>query len=221
MLKLLAVSSDKSRRDPKNTSIGCPTSWDAVYQVNHSSDGRAFWFEVTVKQDSSGSCAASATLDITERPDVKSALLKLAEWARMLAAGIEGSALPTVGFPVVIPNLPVEVQPKVTEIALSGLRKSCLDALKLCDGPNELVAGKATLGELAQDVLDVIGDADAVVWAEPKRPATLSYHKCSPHEVVELQQLCLTALHKVEQGDPMPVSDLARAVLDLLSRGPK
>lgn len=106
-LHLLSATSDKAKADPKNSTDRYPREWTARYQVNFQADrdtekpGNCYWFEVDLSL-ADGQYTARATLDCPAKPTMREALLKLAEWARMLAGGIEECELPEHGFPLKI-----------------------------------------------------------------------------------------------------------------------
>lgn len=104
-LHLLSATSDKAKADPKNSDSRKPRELTARYQVNFQPGrdtelpGNCYWFEVDLSLVD-GQYAARATLDCPAKPTMREALLKLAEWARMLAGGIEECELPEHGFPL-------------------------------------------------------------------------------------------------------------------------
>jgi len=104
-LHLLSVMTDKIKTNPKNTNDRYPREWIARYQVNFQANqdterpGNCYWFEVDLSL-ADGQYSAKATLDCPGKPTMREALLKLAEWAQMLAGGISETDLPEHGFPL-------------------------------------------------------------------------------------------------------------------------
>jgi hypothetical protein len=125
-LYLLKVSSDKAKADPTNANSTDPTTWSAQYQVDYSTPdcdedrgGKAFWFEVYVEKSRRTGYQAKATMHAPERATMREALLKLAEWARMLASGIEECDLPDEGFPAEVRKRPPPPKIVLDEVEVS------------------------------------------------------------------------------------------------------
>jgi len=109
MIKLVQITSNVTPKEACDDGT-LPCNYDAIY-IARTQEGRdtpkpggLFWFDFKVSQTYEGffpSCNLTVTRPL---PDMKGALLKLAQWARMLAQAIEESEECSAPFPMELPN---------------------------------------------------------------------------------------------------------------------